>query len=331
MLPVRSSVRPAVLGLVLLLALSAHAQMGDRHDNLPDPIPPPMPRPAPDEEAPLYRPIVEDAPEEAWGLPQEIFDSVQATALVYADYARRFVCHEEARLADYDPAGEVKKEKTRTYGYLLLRGPVGDPVREFRQHITADGEYRGEVHDSEPFPPAYAWVFLFSRFHEPYFEFRLVDTRFHGFDLVHEIHFRGSVPFTDGKDIRQWEGSVLVDAFYFTPIELQAQPIGQRDRLEGLYRLWAQSFNLLGFRTGKKPLGYDAQLEFGLKKGDLRLPTMLRYDTRRVVGPEQWVMVRASTRTYSNYAFTGVTTEDPRIGPLVGPGQAASGAEKTSP
>lgn len=318
--PTTTLVRLTLLGLALLLAQPAVAQIEDRQDDLPDPIPPPLPKQAPPEDAPKYKSIIEDAPEEAWHLPPEILAGVQATAAVYADYARRFVCVEEARLADYDAAEQVKKEKIRDYGYLLLRGSVGDPVREFRQNLAKDGTPKGEVDDSEPFPPAYAWVFLFSEFFEPYFDFRLVDTRFEGFDLVHEIHFRGSVPFTDGKDIRQWEGRVLVDAFYYTPLELEAEPVGQKERLDGLFRLWSQSFNLLGFRTGKKPLGYHARLDFGLKKGDLRLPTTLRYDTRRVVAPEQLVMVSASTRSYSDYRFTDVTAEDPRIGPVVGAG-----------
>jgi hypothetical protein len=317
MLPARFAVWPALLGLALLSVSPALAQIEDRQDSLPDPIPPPVPKKPPPEDAPKYEAIVEDAPDEQWGLPPELLEAVQQTAEVYEDYARRFLCDEEARLADYDGAEQVTKEKIRKYGYLLLRGSVGDPVREFRQNIGKDGKYKGEVEDSEPFPPAYAWVFLFSRFYQPYFDFRLVDTRFDGFDLVHEIHFRGSVPFTDGKDIRQWEGRVLIDAFYFTPIELEAEPIGQKSRLDGLYRLWAQSFNLLGFRTGRKPLGYNANLKFGFKKGDLRLPTSLRYDTRRAVGPDQLVIVQASTRTYSNYKFTGVTTQDPRIGDVV--------------
>jgi hypothetical protein len=321
---------PALLGLALLVVSPTIAQVEERHDNLPDPIPPPLPRKEPREDVREYEGIIPDAPEEAWGLPQEILEAVQATAAVYEDYARRFVCHEEARLADYDQADQVKKEKTRKYGYLLLRGSVGEPVNEFRQNIGKDGQYKGQVDDAEPFPPAYAWVFLFSRFFEPYFDFRLVDTRFEGFDLVHEIHFRGSVPFTDGRDIRQWEGKILVDAFYSTPIELKAEPVGQRERLEALYSLWAQSFNLLGFRMGKKPLGHYATLRFEVKKGDLRLPTMLRYDTHRVIGPQQVMMVRASTRSYSQYRFTDVTAEDPRIGKLAnpqpppGPGPGAS-------
>ncbi|MHC4502966.1 MAG: hypothetical protein ACYTFI_06655 [Planctomycetota bacterium] len=317
MLPGRPAFRPTLLGLALLLASPVAAQIEDRQDTLPDPIPPPKPAKPPPKDAPKYKAIVTDAPEEQWGLSDEFISSLQRTAEVYEEYARRFVCDEDARLAEYDDAEEVNREKVRKYGYLLLRGSVGEPVREFRQNIGKDGKYKGEVDDSEPFPPAYMWVFLFSKFYEPYFNFRLVDTRFEGFDLVHEVHFRGSLPFTDGKDIRQWEGRALIDAFYFTPLELEAEPIGQKDRLEGLYRIWSQSFNLLGFRTGKKPLGYNARLSFGFKKGDLRFPTSLRYDTRRAVGPDQLVIVRASTRDYSNYEFTGVTTEDPRIGDVV--------------
>jgi hypothetical protein len=325
-----SAVLAALLGSAMLFVCPAFGQIDDRHDNLPDPVPPPLPKEATPEDAPKYESILEPAPDEAWGLPPDILAAVQRTAEVYEDYARRFVCDEEARQADYDDAGEVSKEKTRRYGYLLLRGgSVSDPVREFRQNIGKDGQYKGEVEDSEPFPPAYEWVFLFSEFYEPYFDFRLVDKRFEGFDLVYEIHFRGSVPFTDGKDIRQWEGRVLLDAFYFTPVELEAEPIGQKERLEAMYRLWSQSFNLLGFRTGKKPLGYNAHLVFGFKKGDLRFPTTLRYDTRRAVGPEQLMIVSASTRNYSNYEFTGVTAEDPRIGPVVGkqPAPPAGGAD----
>jgi hypothetical protein len=316
MLPIR--IATALVGLALLASVPAVAQFEDRQDSLPDPIPPPMPSKPTPKDAPKYQSIVADAPEEDWGLPVEMIEAVQRTSAVYADYARRFVCDEEARAAEYDEAEEVSKEKTREYGYVLLRGSVGDPVREYRQNMGKDGQVKkGEVEDSEPFPPAYAWVFLFDKFYEPYFEFRLVDTRFDGFDLIHEIHFRGSVPFTDGKDIRQWQGKILLDAFYFTPVSMEAEPIGQKDRLEGLYRIWSQSFNMLGFRTGKKPLGYNATLDFGFKKGDLRFPTSLRYDTRRAVGPEQLVMVRASTRSYANYRFTDVTAEDPRIGPVV--------------
>ena len=41
----------------------------------------------------------------------------------------------------------------------------------------------------------------------------LLGDGFEGFDWVRRIQFRGALPFTDGRDIRQWEGTVLVDAF----------------------------------------------------------------------------------------------------------------------
>lgn len=306
---------PYLLCLAVCLVVSPAAAQVD--DNLPIPIPPPLPpRELPDD-LPKYKSIIEDAPDEEWKLPQPLLESLRRTAVVYEAYSRRFVCDEEARVAEYKD-GEVKKEDSNRYGYLLTRGSVGEPVRESRQNITSDGKYKGNVEDNEPFPPAYAWVFLFSEFYEPYFDFRVVDERFEGFDPIIEIHFRGSLPFTDGKDIRQWEGKILVDAIYFTPLQLDAEPMGQAERMDVLFRQWAQSFNLLGFKTGQKPLGYTAALSFGLKKGDLRLPTSLRYDTRRVVAPNETVMVRASSRIYTNYKITTIGTGEPRIGPIVG-------------
>lgn len=315
MRPVRT-----VLFLVLLGWMSSFAPPAaqDSQQNLPRDIPPPLPPRLPPEDAPKYKPLVEDV-EGEWDLPPEMLESLQWTASVYEEYARRFTCLEQARLAEYDPMGQVTKEKVRSYSYLLLRGDVVERLREFRQELGKDNKPKGvEVVDEEPFPPAYSWVFLFSPFFEPYFDFRLLDTRFEGFDLVHEIQFRGSLPFTDGKDIRQWQGRVLIDRFRYTPVFIEAEPSGQSERLEALYRLWAKSFNVLGFRTGKKPFGYQASIQFGYRKGDLAFPTALRYDTRRAVSPYQLVIVQASSRDYSDYLFTDVTAE-PSIGRVVPP------------
>ncbi len=311
----RSVPWPVLLGLLALCAMPSIGQIPD--SQLPEtvPIPPPLPPRTPPQDAAKYDSIVKDNGEE-WGLPTDLIAAAQRTAAVYEDYAKRFECDEEARSADYDSTGVVSKEKHRIYSYLLLRGSMVEDFRESRQQLDKKGEVkRGEIEDAEPFPPAYAWVFLFSPFFEPYFDFQLIDTRFEGFDLVHEIQFRGSLPFTDGKDIRQWEGRVLVDHFRLTPLLIEAEPTGQKDRLEAIYRLWSASFNLLGFRTGKKPLGYQAEIQFGFRKGDLNFPTALRYDTRRVVAPNQLMIVKASTRSYSDYKFFG-TTAEPKIGGL---------------
>jgi hypothetical protein len=294
----------ACAALAILFATLPPAQ---ETGGMPEPIPPPVPQEPPPKDAPKIDSVVPES-ELPWGLSEDLLAAVMARAGIYQEYARRFTCDEEARHGEYGDDGEVTKERVQDYGYLLLQDPSTGAVREYRQ-VLKQGKLKGEVEDEEPFPPAYAWVFLFTEKNEPFFDFRLLDQRFDGFDLVYEIQFRGSLPFTDGKDIRQWEGTVLLDRFTFTPLEIAAEPAGQAERLEALYRLWAKSFNVLGFRTGKAPLGYRAWVRFGYRRDELTFPTRLRYDTYRAVGPNQVVPVQASTMTYTNYRIADVETD----------------------
>jgi len=295
----------ATLALLMLVPLGASAVLAQQPPAHPDdpvqPVPPPVPpKPRPDEdEVPPLESVVEesDAP---WGLSAELLDPLFEQAAVYSDYTNRFTCNEVARISDYDASGGASGENVRIYGYLLIKDGFG--VREYRQRLAKDGTIKpGEVKDEEPFPPAYAWVFLFSRFNEPFFSYRYHGDRFDGFDWVHEIEFRGSLPFTDGKDIRQWQGTAVVDAVTYTPLEIRAEPAGQQERIEQLYRAYNQSFNIIGFRTKPKPLGYRATIQFRLRKDGLTFPTELRYDTFRAISPNQVVPTKASVRTYEAY------------------------------
>jgi hypothetical protein len=76
-----------------------------------------------------------------------------------------------------------------------------------------------------------------------------------------------------------------------------------------MYRTWAKSFNILGFRTAPRPLGYRAELQFRYRRQGLTFPTELRYDTFRAVGGGQTAPIRASTRSYSDYRITEIQTE----------------------
>jgi len=303
-------VRRALLLCLVVVAASPStvAQMGDSQDNTIVPLlPPPLPRKETPKGAPLYEPIVPEIADLEWGLPDGLLVKLRERTEIYRDYARRFTCDETARLAEYDQSGGVTKEREKRYAYLLYQGESGDRLREYRQEFAKDGKLRAaEVEDEERFPPAYAWVYLFSDFNSPYFSYRLLGTRFDGFDYVHEIQFRGSLTFTSGKDIRQWEGKILVDAFFYTPIEIVAEPVAQRERLEAQYRIYSSSMNIVGLRTKPKPLGYKASIQFGLRRDDLTFPTELRYDTKRAVSPTQLIDVKASTRSYERYLFTYV-------------------------
>ena len=283
-----------------------------------EPLPPPLKPEKPPEQAGNYKAIVEpsDLP---WVLSDELLETLHQKADVYSAYTRRFTCTEIARLAEYDAGGKIDNEEDRTYGYLLVQSAADQGPREFRQKMGKDGMPKsGEVKDSEPFPPAYAWVFLFSRFNEPYFSFRSQGDHFEGFDWVYEIQFRGSMPFTDGKDIRQWEGVAYVDAVTLTPVEIHAEPQGQAERIEALYRRWAQSFNFMGLRSAPRPLAYEARVEFRLRREGLTFPTTLRYDTFRAVSINRVVAAKASTRTYDDYRIFRVQDQQ-KVGETLDP------------
>jgi len=270
---------------------------------------------APGQEAPAESETMAEAP---WGLPQATLAKLAEKAVEYREFALRFTAIETVRAAEYDGEGLANREATRRYSFLLERGPDGQTLEEYRERLKEDGTTRrGGVDDEEPFPPAYAWVFLFSEFHQPYFAYRDLGDRFEGFDWVREIEFRGSLPFTDGKDIRQWQGTILVDATNYTPLEIHAKPSAQDERIRAMFDRWARAFNLIGVRLAPRPFGYECRVEFHMRRSGLTFPTRLRYDTFRAVSSKRTVPVRASTRYYEDYRFfrTGTTESSGDVRP----------------
>ena len=302
--------RTLLIACGLLLGGSGWQAQNPPDHGLPggDAVPPALPKRMPPKTAGTYQSILEPS-DQPWGIDAELLEELYASAAVYEAYTKRFACNETARLARYTN-GQVSSEKVRRYGYLLTTLPSGFGVHEIRQEFAKDGSVRpGAIDDADPFPAAYAWVFLFSRFNEPYFSFRLLDDRFDGFDWVLEFEFRGSLPFTTGKDIRQWQGRVILDAVSKTPLQIIAEPVGQHERLNALYRKWSSSFNVLGMRTGPKPLGHKARVQFRHRKEGLTFPTELRYDTFRAVAPQKVVQTRASIRKYDGYLIYRIKDE----------------------
>jgi hypothetical protein len=298
---------------------------------LPPPIPPEKstapPPPPPKEESkdeksdaakdetpdPAYMTLLADDGS-PWGLKPELADKLADVAKKYWDYAVRFECIEtmrKARLAD----GEANKETRRTYGYLLERGD-GQTLQEYRQKMRSDGTVsESVVADAEAFPPAYEWVFLFSKANQPYFAYRERGDRFEGYDWVRVFEFKGAIPYTDGRDIRQWDGVVLVDATTLTPVEIRAEPSRQQERLKLLFQRWSQSFNIIGMRVGSKPEGFSGRVIFETRQDGLTFPTELRYTTFRAVSPKRTESTAASIRDYSKYRFFKTETQE-KTGPV---------------
>jgi len=290
---------------------------------LPPPVPPeqdispPPPRPpaevpkSSDKDAgpdPAYMTLLPDDGS-PWGLKPELAGTLAAVAEKYREYAVKFTCTETVRKAKLDDR-EAKKETSHTYGYLLERGD-GQSIREFRQRMKADGTVtNNEVVDAEAFPPAYEWVFLFSKANQSYFAYRERGDRFEGYDWVRIIEFKGAIPYTDGRDIRQWDGVALLDATTMTPVEIRAEPGRQQERLRLLLDRWRQSFNLAGFRTGPKPVGFSGRVLFQTRRDQLTFPTQLRYGAFRAVTPKSTEPTEASTRDYAAYHFFITATNE---------------------
>jgi hypothetical protein len=244
-----------------------------------------------------------------WGLAPELATRLSGVAARYLDYAVKFTCTETVRKARFDD-GEAKKETSRIYGYLLERGD-GQTIREFRQKMKSNGTVTAtEVNDAEAFPPAYAWVFLFSPANQPYFAYRERGDRFEGYDWVRIFEFKGAIPYTDGRDIRQWDGVVLMDATTLTPVEIRAEPGHQKERLKLLFARWSQSFNIVGGRIGPKPIGFSGRVVFQTRRDQLTFPTQLRYSSFRAITPKSTEPTEASTREYSSYQFFKTETKE---------------------
>jgi len=322
--PGKIAVLVLAAALLTLWGGPSAAQFEDTNQpDLPMPIPPPMPTKEPVEDAPEYEPLVEKT-DEAWELPEELLRNLARKARIYQAVLQSFTCDESVRRAKYDGGGAVSSEKENLYGYLLVKDPLSERIRESRQEFNKKGGLKdGEVLDAEPFPPAYEWVALFSDFNQSLFSYRHIGQHFDGFDVVHEIEFKGALPFSSGRDIRQWEGRVLVDAFTFTPLEVFAEPTGQQERIAASFAEFNKSFNVMGMRTGKKPMAYQAHVRFGFRKDlqasapiRLTFPTELRYDTQQAVGPRSIVNVSASTRLYKNYKFYTTEISDEMLGDM---------------
>lgn len=301
---------PAVLAIALAVLLPPPVPPDSGHSQLPQRPPSTEPEPS-DKNAPpdpAYMSLLSDDGS-PWGITPELASQLAGVATKYLEYAVKFTCTETVRKAKLED-GEAKKETSRTYGYLLERGD-GQAIAEFRQKMKSDGTVTTtEVNDAEAFPPAYAWVFLFSQANQPYFAYRERGDRFEGYDWVRIFEFKGAIPYTDGRDIRQWDGVVLVDATTLTPVEIRAEPSHQQERLKLLFARWSQSFNIVGGRVGPKPIGFSGRVLFQTRRDRLSFPTQLRYSSFRAITSKSTEPTSASTREYASYHFFETGTNE---------------------
>jgi hypothetical protein len=251
-----------------------------------------------------------EAVEPSWGLSPRVSDELAAEADSYLGHRADFIS-----VARVDSTRYWVEEQDRADGYeLFLPGlPYGDESHPEFQFRTDHSRRRSKSvpRRLRAFPSPHDWAMLFGASNQPFFMFREVGTRLEAFDLVREIRFRGALPFTNGRDIREWEGVALVDAVLGRIVEIRARPNNQAARLRWLFARWSRSCRItlgisvgpifipgLTIRFARRPLAYRCFVRFDDRKDEIWLPTLMSYEIREAVSKERTVLRRLSTRHY---------------------------------
>lgn len=252
----------------------------------------------------------DETSEPSWPLAPWMSEELAAQADAYLAHRTGFASLEDIRSTRYR---EDAHKRALPYGPPLPGLPYGDESSpEFRLRTERTGRRQKRANGKlKRFPSPHDWATLFSTENQPFFMFREAGTRFEGFDLVREIRFRGAFPFSEGRDVREWEGVALVDAALFRVIEIRARPGNQEARLRWLFERWSRSFKITigifagpffipgpSIRFARRPLAYRCFVRFDDRKENVWLPTLMSYEIRRAVSRERTVLRLLSTRRY---------------------------------
>ncbi len=251
-------------------------------------------------------------------VPESLMDDLIEKSKAYEAYALRFFCTEMLREASYDStSGEAEKEKRSTYEYLLEANPDLSSLTAYRQKVmrTATQIEKREVKLEYNFPEPYAWIYIFSGNFRNVMKYGYERKEIYAYKLAHIISFRGFQPFTDGKDIREWEGRVWVEQGTCNILKVEAEPIHQDDILELKRQEYNQAFSFIGIRFKKRPLGHHVTVLFDFEHDGLAFPTETRNETFELVAKNKKMPSSALIFNYADYHFFRTETKEEIISP----------------
>lgn len=261
---------------------------------------------SPGEEAPFQEKDVKP-------VSDSMMDRLIRKAGEYERYALKFICTEMARNVTYDISqGEATKEKLETCEYLLESSPDREKLSPYRQKMTGIGSKgeRSEVKIEYSFPEAYSWIFIFSKNIRNVMKYGYLGKEIYSYKLAHIISFRGFQPFSDGKDIREWEGRIWIEEGTSNILKVEAEPIHQNDVLEMKRQEYNQAFSFIGIKLKKRPLGYSSIVYFDFEHDGLTFPTESRNATFQLVARNKKSPVSAIIFNYADYHFFKTDTRE---------------------
>jgi len=124
------------------------------------------------------------------------------------------------------------------------------------------------------------------------------------------IEFISAAPFVEGRDIREWSGTVWIEDRTFNFIRIEASPSFQDNRLAGQWRVYSESMQLPWGKTKPRPRGYELAVECNYTRDDMLFPT--RVDLRDFVwvGRGREVTDNHFVLEYTDYRFFQTDVEE---------------------
>jgi hypothetical protein len=239
-------------------------------------------------------------------LPEGLLEKLSEKSEEYKRYALKFVCTEVFRKASYSVAKkEYSREKLEHRDYLLEVNPDRGRFSAYRQKSmkTAQGQGRTVIDFEMNFPEAYSWVFIFSKNFRNTMKYGYFGMEIYFYKLAHVISFRGFQPYSDGRDIRQWEGKIWVEEGTWNILRVEAKPIHQDDILE-LKRLeYNRAFSFMGIKFKKKPIGYSCMIYFDFEQEGLSFPTEAWNETFEPISEKETAPHSKIILSYADYHF----------------------------
>jgi hypothetical protein len=237
------------------------------------------------EQDPYHQLSVVETP---WELSDELRGRLAERAAEYEATTEQLEVRATTQRVKYPRrSGRTEEQAPRDATFLLslddgaivpLKGPVKQFGRSGKQKV----------------PPVHDWMQLVAAHNQRYFGYRDLGQVDYAYGKARKIQFRGSLPFEDGTDIRQWEGTVLVDAFTMLPIALEAQQRSLWPQLEHQRDVYMRSFKFgfFGFvvRFKKRPIGQRLAVRFGKLENGLTLPVDTHVERVEKVSPDQAVV-----------------------------------------
>ena len=216
------------------------------------------------------------------------------------------------RVSRYDVNSEgYKKNQKTVYDYLFEEKPDGG-LREVREEVieTKDGVKRKNTDFEANVPPAYSWATLFGSENRGKFHFRPAGQIVKAYRLLLLVDFVGISPNPGGGDIAGWSGQVSLDSRSLNLWSVEAQPSGQKQRLEAEIRKYQKAFAIAGVPLASRPHGWALSVSFGMDLNSLSYPTEQTLSMTSLSSGNKMNIDSKTAFRYEEYRFFKVATEE---------------------